>query len=158
MTPFRHDDDVEVEAVVGRVRRVAETRADASVGREDLEGALRSIGQLQAWLAGSHAAITSRLAAQVSFPEQAIAECTRGTTRDAIKDKERADLLGSAPGLADALDDARVTAGHVDEVTKATKGLEGEQRQELIDRVEGGLLDVAEAATIEEFGVGWRSR
>jgi hypothetical protein len=142
---------VEVEAVVERVRQVAGTRADASVGRVELESAMRSIGQLQSWLAGSHAAITSRLAEQVSFPEQSIAECTRGTTRDAIKDKERADLLGSAPGLADALDDARVTAGHVDAVTKATKGLEGDQRQELIDRVEAGLLDVAEAATVEEF-------
>lgn len=85
---------MEVEAVVERVRQVAETRADASIGRGELESAMRSIGQLQSWLAGSHAAITSRLAEQVSFPEQSIAECTRGTTRDAIKDKERSDLLG----------------------------------------------------------------
>jgi hypothetical protein len=142
---------MDVSSVVERVRQVAETRSNASVGRGDLEAAMRSIGQLQAWLAASHAAITSRLADQVSFPEQSIAECTRGTTRDAINDNERADLLGSAPGLADALDDARVTAGHVDEVIKATKGLEGDQRQELIDRVEAGLLGVAEAATVEEF-------
>lgn len=47
MTPFGQDGGVEVEAVVERVRQVAETRADASVGRVELQSAMRSIGQLQ---------------------------------------------------------------------------------------------------------------
>ncbi len=57
-------------------------------------------------------------------------------------------------GLADALDDARVTVGHVDEVTKATKPLDAEQREELLGRLDTGLLDVAEVASISE----WRRR
>jgi hypothetical protein len=105
-------------------------------------------------LAGTKAAITSKLSAQVSFPEKTIADCTRGTTRDAINDKARADTLDASPSLADALDQARVTAGHVDAVTKATKSLDTDQRDELLDRLDRGLLDVAEVATITE----WRRR
>ena len=138
--------------VVEQVQQIAAVRADEAADRSDLEAALRTVGRLQSWLAGTKAALTTKLAAQVSFPEQTLAECTRDATRDAIKDKERADTLAATPSLASALDRADITAGHVDEVTRATKNLEGEQRDELRDRIEhGGLLDVAAAATVEEF-------
>jgi hypothetical protein len=146
---------MDIAAVVEHVQQVAAVRANDTAGRADLEAAMRSIGRLQSWLAGTKAAVTSKLAAQVSFPEQTIAECTRGTTRDAIKDKERADTLATAPSLASALEHAAVSAGHVDEVTRATKQLEGEQREELLERLEqGGLLDVAAVASVED----WRRR
>ena len=146
---------MEIGVVVERVERVAAVRADAAADRASLEAALRDLGRLQSWLAGSKAALTSRLAAQVSFPEKTIADCTRDTTRNAIKDRERADTLDATPGLASALDDGSVTAGHVDEVTRATKALEGGQRDELLDRIEtGGLLDVAAVASVE----AWRRR
>jgi catechol 2,3-dioxygenase-like lactoylglutathione lyase family enzyme len=155
VTPPDHDGGMDLAAVVEQVQQVAAVRADDTAGRAELEAAMRAVGRLQSWLAGTKAALTSRLAAQVSFPEQTIAECTRGTTRDAIKDKERADTLAVAPSLASALENADVSAGHVDEVTRATKHLEGEQRQELLDRLEhGGLLDVAAVASVEE----WRRR
>ncbi len=115
---------------------------------------MRGVGRLEAWLAGTKAALTSKLAPKVSFPEQTIADCTRGTTRDAINDKARADTLRAAPSLADALDSAAITAGHVDAVTNATKSLDADQRSELIDRLDTGLLDVATVATIDE----WRRR
>ena len=105
-------------------------------------------------MAGTKAALTSKLATKVSFPEKTIADCTRGTTRDAINDKARADTLEAAPSLADALDSAAITAGHVDAVTKATKSLEDDQRDELFDRLDNGLLDVAAVASIDE----WRRR
>ncbi len=145
---------MELTAVVDHVRHVADVRGDGAVATDRLEAALRSVGRLEAWLAGSKAALTSQLSAQVSFPEKTIAECTRGTTRDAINDTARADTLDAAPSLADALDEARVTAGHVDEVTKATKSIDAEQRDELLGRLDDGLLDVAEVATIPE----WRRR
>ena len=145
---------MDVSSVVEQVQQVAAVRAADSAERDQLEAAMRGIGRLESWLAGTKAAITSRLSAQVSFPEKTIADCTRGTTRDAINDKARADTLDAAPSLADALDSARVTAGHVDAVTKATKSLESDQRDELIDRLDQGLLDVAEVATIGE----WRRR
>ena len=129
-------------------------RADGAAGRESLEVAMRGVGRLEAWLAGTKAALTTALAAKVSFPEKTIADCTRGTIRDATRDKARADTLEAAPSLADALDSAAITAGHVDAVTKATKSLDADQRHELIDRLDTGLLDVAAVATIDE----WRRR
>jgi len=145
---------MDLTAVIEQVQYVAGVRAAETTERHDLESALRGVGRLEAWLAGTKAALTSRLATQVSFPEQTIADCTRGSMRDAIKDKARGDTLDAAPSLADALDQARVTAGHVDEVTKATKPLTGEQRDELLERLDGGLLDIASVATIAE----WRRR
>ena len=145
---------MDIGAVVEQVQQVAAVRADDAAARAELEAALRTVGKLQSWLAGTKAALTSKLSAQVSFPEKTIADCTRGTTRDAIKDKERADTLAATPSLADALDRADVTAGHVDEVTRATKHLEGDQRQELLDRLDDGLLDVAAVASVED----WRRR
>jgi hypothetical protein len=142
---------MDTPTVIEHVQRIAAVRGGDGLGRADLEDALRSVGRLQAWLTGAHASLTSELASLVSFPEQTIAECTRGSTRDAVKDKERADTLAGTPGLASALDDARVTAGHVDAVTRATKPLDAEQRQALLDRVDRGLLDVAEVATVDEF-------
>jgi hypothetical protein len=146
---------MKTKAVVERVQHVSSVRADTAADRAAIENALRDVSALQSWLAGNKAALTSRLAELVPFPEKALADCTRGSTRDAIKDKERADTLGAAPSLADALDDARVTSEHVDAFTKATKGLEGEQRDELFDRLDTkGLLDVAAVASVED----WRRR
>ncbi len=126
-------------------------RADTAAGPASIEAALRASSQLRSWLASSDAALTARLAAQVSFPEKTIADCTRSTLNEAARSKERSDTLGKIPSLADALDHASVTPGHVDAVTKATKSLDhDEQRTELFDRV-SGLIDVATAATVEEF-------
>ena len=145
---------MDVSSVVAQVQQVAAVRADTAAGRDMLEAAMRGVGRLESWLAGTKAALTTALSAQVSFPEKTIADCTRGTTRDAINDKARADTLDAAPALADALDSASITAGHVDAVTKATSSLNTEQRSELIDRLSSGLLDVAAVATVEQ----WRRR
>jgi hypothetical protein len=143
-----------VTGVVERVQHVAAVRDNDGAGRAELEAALRAVGQLQSWLTGTKAALTTKLAAQVSFPEQTLAECTRGSTRDAVKDTERADTLDRSPSLASALDEAAVTAGHVDEVTRAIKQLDNDQRDELLDRLDHGLLDIAAVATVED----WRKR
>ncbi len=145
---------MDISSVVERVQHIAAVRAADSAEREQLEAALRDVGRLESWMAGTKAALTSKLSSQVSFPEKTIADCTRGTPRDAINDKARADTLDAVPSLADALDSARVTAGHVDAVTKATKSLDTDQRDELIDRLDGGLLDIAAVASVDE----WRRR
>lgn len=151
VTPLRHDGLMDLTAVAEHVQQVAAVRAADSADREQLELAMRGVGRLEAWLAGAKAALTTKLSAHVSFPEKTIADCTRSTTRDAIKGRERADTLDAAPSLATALDEATVTAAHVDEVTKATKSLDAEQRD---DRLDSGLLDVAGVATVDE----WRRR
>ena len=145
---------MDIAVVVEQVQQVAAVRADSAAERESLEAAMRGVGRLEAWLAGTKAALTSKLVTKVSFPEKTIADCTRATTRDAINDRARADTLDAAPSLADALDAAAITAGHVDAVTKATKSLDTDQRSELIDRLDRGLLDVAAVASIDE----WRRR
>ena len=145
---------METGTVIEHVRHVADVRADGSAALDRVESALRAACSLEAWLAGSKAALTSQLASRVSFPEQTIIDCTRGTTRDALNDTERASTLDASPSLADALDSARITAGHVDAVTKATKSLDSDQRDELLERLDAGLLDIAESATVPE----WRRR
>jgi hypothetical protein len=142
---------MEIGAVIERVRQVAAVRSDAACGPASIEAALGASSQLRSWLASADAALTARLAAQVSFPEKAIAECTRSTLNEATKTRERADTLDKVPSLADALDNAAVTAGHVDAVTRATKSLDSDdQRDELLDRVDG-LVEIASVATVEEF-------
>ncbi len=154
VTPLVHPGGMDLAVVVEHVQHITAVRADGAADREQLEAALRGVGRLEAWLASSKAALTSKLSSQVSFPEQTIADCTRGSTRDAIIDKARADTLDASPSLAAALDTAAVTAGHVDAVTRAATSLDDEQRKELFDRLDGGLLDVAAVASIEQ----WRRR
>jgi hypothetical protein len=142
---------MEVSAVVERVERIAAVRADVAAGVGAMESALRASTELKAWLAAGDAEIGSRLSAAVSFPEKSIADCTRESQRDAAKARERASTLDRVPGLADALDAADVTPGHVDAITSKAKPLHDEaQRAEFFERV-GGLLDVAAAASVEEF-------
>ena len=49
-------------------------------------------------MAAVEADLTRALASLVSFPEKEVADCTRGSTRDAIKTKERSDTLGRRLG------------------------------------------------------------
>ena len=141
---------MDVGAVHDRLRDVAAVRADDGAGRASIEAALRASSQIRSWLASADAVLTARLATQVSFPEKAIADCTRSSVSDAAKAKERSDTLGAVPSFADALEAADVTPAHVDAITRAGKPLAGDQRSELFDRV-AALVDVASAATVDEF-------
>jgi Domain of unknown function (DUF222) len=137
--------------VIQQVTAISQVRADDVASADDLRGALRAVSQVRSWLAASEAALTRSLSAEVSFPEKDIADCTRGSQRDAITTTERSKTLGSVPSFADALEHGAVTTGHVDAITKITKGLDDDdQRAELFDRVES-LVGVASAATVEEF-------
>ncbi len=144
-------EDMEIAVVVERVREVASVRGGGSAGREAIEAALRSASRVRAWLAAAEADLARQLSSQVSFPEKAIADCTRTSLNDALKATERAETLAAVPEFADALDDAEVTAGHVDALTRATKGLNNAQRSELFERA-ASLVNVAAAATVREFG------
>jgi hypothetical protein len=101
-------------------------------------------------LDASEADLVRGLAAMVSFPEQAIAESSKGSLGQASSVMERAATLESTPAIAAALDRGAVTAGHVDAITRAGKTLDPSQREELSDRVDA-LVDVAEHASQAEF-------
>ena len=145
-----------MRSAIERLERVVSTRADADAVGDDLTAALRASNELRAFLAAAEADLAGRLAAAASFPEAAIAEVSRESLGAANKTIERSRTLEAVPGLAGALDDATVTPGHVDVVTRGAKGLEPAQRQELFERIEE-LLDVAARSTVEQFGKRVRS-
>jgi hypothetical protein len=141
---------MQLSAVVERVRQVSSVSGDPAVGRSAIESAITASAQIKAWLAAADARLATALATQVSFPEKAIADCTRESLRDAARATERADTLGKVPGFADALHGAAVTAAHVDAITSKAKPLTDSQRTEFFDRV-SGLIDVASSTTVDEF-------
>jgi hypothetical protein len=142
---------MDIDGVIERARRIAAVRADAAAERATIESALGAATQLRSWLAASEAGLSGRLAGLVTFPEKAIADCTRSSLGEAAKTKARNDTLVAVPSFGSALDAGAVTAGHVDAITRAGAQLEPELRNELFDRV-AGLVEVATVATVREFG------
>jgi hypothetical protein len=141
---------MEISAVLDRVGRIGVARADDAAGRAECEAALVDLRGLRAWVDASEADLARRLAAMVSFPEQAIAETSKGSLGQASTVMERAATLESTPAIAAALDRGAVTAGHVDAITRAGKTLDPAQREQLLDRVDA-LVAVAEHASQAEF-------
>lgn len=136
---------------IERLERVTTTRADVTAPADTLSAALRASNELRAFLASSEADIARRLATCSSFPEAAIAATSRESVGCASRTLERSSTLDETPALAAALDDARITAGHVDTLTRTARGLEPRQRRQLLERIDS-LADVAAAATVEQFG------
>jgi hypothetical protein len=142
---------MELGAAIERLERVVSTRSDSVAEVDALTDALSSSRELGAFLAAAEADLVSRLARSTSFPEATISEVTRESLGSSSKAIERSRTLESVPTLASALDDATVTPGHVDAVTRGAAGLDGAQRERLLD-VADGLVDVAAASTVEQFG------
>jgi hypothetical protein len=142
---------MELAAAIERLERVTATRADAAAPPPVLTAALRSTHELRSFLASAEADLARRLATASSFPEAALAEVSGESVGQAGKTLARGKTLDEAPALADALDEARITPGHIDALTRGGKGLDPGQRQRLIERVDA-LVDVAAASTIEQFG------
>ena len=139
-----------ITAVLERVELIGAVRADAASGRSDCEAALVEARRLRAWVDASEADLARRLASMVSFPEQAIAQSSKGSIGQASTVMERAATLESTPAIAEALNRGGVTAGHVDAITRAGRTLEPAQREQLLDRVDA-LVNVAEHASQAEF-------
>lgn len=140
-------------AVMERMERVVATRAavvagDAAV--DDLRAGLGDIRDVRAFLDATEATIVSALKPAVSFPESDIAGESRGSLSGAAQTVERSDTLDAAPRLAAALGAAAITSGHVDALTRVGKGLDAGQRNALVECADG-LVDVAAAATVEQF-------
>lgn len=140
-------------SVLERVQQIELSRHDLDAGRPELEAVLADITSVRSWLTAVEAETARRLAETMSFPESAIADSTRGSAADAAKTIERSETLDQAPDLASSLEAGKVTAGHIDAITKAGAGLEPAQRKELIEQCDQ-LTDVAEHASIED----WRRR
>jgi hypothetical protein len=141
---------MELVGLIERATRVHTTRHDPASTPADARCALVALTELEAWLESSKARLATMVAAGSSFPEKAIADDTRSTLGAAANTLERAATLDAAPTLAGMLDEAAITAAHVDVVTRNTKDLDDRQRRELIDRCDQ-LASVAATATPAEF-------
>ncbi len=139
--------------MIERVQRIAATRHESCPDRAGLQALFRDVTALRGWLSAAEADATRRLAELVSFPEAVIADETRDSLGKATDTLARSKTLATTPDLASALDDGKITAGHVDAVTRAAGTLDGGQRAELIERCDR-LSNVAESATVEQ----WRTR
>ena len=137
-------------AVAERATHIAMVRADALADVAAVRSAMIAAREITAWVAAQQAGLVAKLAGLESFPEASIAAASKGSLGDAVKVRERADTLAVAPRLAGALDDGAITAGHVDALTRASKQIAGEHRDELLDRVDA-LVGVAEVTSVEQF-------
>lgn len=142
--------------VIERVERVMSVRADGAASPASLTSAMGSIAELRSFLASAEADLAVRLRAAASFPEPEIAEASRESLSSASKVIERGDTIASVAGLADALDGAHVTAGHVDAVTRGAKSLEPSQREALFGRV-SEMVDEAADLSVAAFARRVRS-
>ena len=75
---------MEITAVLDRVGRIGAVRADGAAGRVERESALVEVRRVRAWLDASEADLVRGLAAEVSFPEQSIAESSKGSIGSGI--------------------------------------------------------------------------
>ena len=131
-------------------------RADVSASPASLTSAMVSIAELRSFLAAAEADLAVRLRGASSFPEPEIAEASRESLSAATKVIERGDTLSSVDGLGEALDGARITAGHVDAVIRGAKSVEPSQRDALFDRV-AGMVDEAADLSVAAFARRVRS-
>jgi hypothetical protein len=144
-------ENMQLTAAIERLERVISVRSDVDAVADSVTAALASTRELVAFLAAAEADLVGRVARTTSFPEAVISDVTRESLGASSKVIERSRTLESAPALAAALDDATVTPGHVDVVTRGAKGLEPPQRQQLLE-VADGLVGLAESTTVEQFG------
>jgi hypothetical protein len=135
--------------VIERVERIATVRAAADADASLVQSGLVAVREIRAWCDAQQAGLVAQLNAVSSFPESAIADADRCSLGAAGKTKERSETLGATPNLADALEDGAITAGHIDAVTRTSKSLDADQRDDLLGGFE--LAGVAASATVDEF-------
>ncbi|HSL74610.1 MAG TPA: HNH endonuclease signature motif containing protein [Ilumatobacteraceae bacterium] len=136
--------------VIERVDRVDAACADPSADADAVQAALVAVRELSGWLEARKGVLVGRLRAVSSFPEAVIAEADRSSLGAATKTTERSETLAATPKLADALEDGAITAGHIDAVTRSSKQMNPEQREELLERADA-LVAVAAAGTVDDF-------
>jgi hypothetical protein len=141
---------MEIAAVIERVERLVGVEADPCADLAVLESGLVTVRELSAWLEARRLGLIARIREGSMFPEGAIADAERTSPSQASKPLERSKAAKAMPKLADHLDDGKVTAGHIDAATRASKKLPVEQREEFFDRVDG-LADQAASDTVNEF-------
>ncbi len=141
---------MKIAGVVERVERIAEVRANPDASASAISTGLVAVREAQAWLDAQHAGLVAQLRRVDSFPEKTIADAAKSSLGAASKTTERAATLDATPGLASALGDGAITAGHIDALTRTSRKLDPTKRDDLLARADA-LTAVAAAATVDEF-------
>jgi hypothetical protein len=88
---------MDVGAVVERVERIADVRADRAPAAELISSGLVALREVEAWCAAQHAGLVAQLRAVDAFPEKRIADAAKGSLGQASKATERSDHAGERP-------------------------------------------------------------
>jgi hypothetical protein len=142
---------MELAELTGLVTEVHEVGHDCR-DRQRLTAGLANLRRLRGWIDSREASIAAQLADLSAFPEQAVAEPTRSSQRDARRVLDRHATATAMPELAKAFDDGLVRGEHLDIVGRAARPLTPAQRERLAGRAEH-LAGVAAKSSPEEFAV-----
>ncbi len=115
----------------------------AEPDRARLVALFASLRRLRGWCDGREVAIAKAMCAVESFPEQALADSGRCSTRDAARTVDRSKTTEQVPSFGDALDRGDVSAAHVDALTRALGSVEADLRGELAARLDSLVGDAA---------------
>jgi hypothetical protein len=136
----------EVQELVARVAAVDADCADWAV----LQGAVGQLRTLKSWVEGREVLLARLVAKVSSFPEKSLAEAGKSNLREGERLIKRAGTVEQIPTLGEALEAGRVSAGHVDVLTRVLAQLQTVPRQQLID-AGPSLVAIAENTTADEF-------
>ncbi len=136
----------EVQCLVGRVAAVDAGCTDWGV----LKAALEDVRRLKSWVEGREVALARAIAKVSSFPEKSLAETGRTSLREGERLMRRAETTEQIPTLGVSLAAGRVSADHVDVLTRALRQLEPVVRDRLAGAA-ASLVPVAENSTPDEF-------
>ena len=127
----------------------------AGFASDQVDSALRLLGQLDGWKAKVESALLNRAAVlaragQAPDPEDSLRKQQRGSSAENRKKTKRANAAAKTPALADSLGAGTTTAAHIDAVANAAQDLEPDQQDALFDAANAHVAD-AEALTIEAY-------
>ena len=149
--PYAHDRRMKLSEAVDRLTLVVETNGSPDPGLAEKQDALKASSELRSFLDAQTAELVRSLDEHpTAFPEAIIADTSGCSLNAATRERERANTLGNADAVADALSDGAISAGHVDALTKATKNLDEEATAALLGDDET-IADAASGQTIAEF-------
>lgn len=116
---------------------------------------LRHVAQVRAWCDAQQVRATRRQRAlaeqgRAPDPRSSLSNHGRQSSKDAKAATEREQVCTELPGFEEALAAGEVSAGHVDAVAHATRGLDAEERAEFTAEAES-LLGDASRQSVDAF-------
>ena len=149
---------MKLSEAVDRLTLVVATNGSPDAGLVERKDALKASSELRSFLDAQSAELVRSLDEHpTAFPEAIIADTSGCSLNAATRERERANTLGNADAVADALSDGAISAGHVDALTKATKNLDEAATSELLGDDET-IADAASSQTIAEFNAWIKKR